>query len=148
MAIIKHGALLLALVLGTAGAQGLKPEQLPRGLQDWLPWAQLGHGSEQCPQSSGTRECLWPARLELRATATGASFRYEVQVYGEPQWVLLPGDASQWPQDVKSEGRALAVVEREARPALRLAPGRHLIEGQLPGAPCRRICCCPPTSPA
>ncbi|MDT9001664.1 hypothetical protein RQP53_20475 [Paucibacter sp. APW11] len=116
-------------------AAPLSPAELPRMLQDWLPWAQQGHEEETCPRrhdGNAERECLWPARLALQAGASGASFRYEVEVFGKALLVPLPGEATAWPQEVKSGSRALAVVNQGGRPATLLPPGRHLIEGQIP----------------
>ena len=125
--------LLLLAALPAQAATGLKPEELPRSLQDWLPWAQQGHEQERCPSANGggERACVWPALLQLQASAQGARFRYEVQVYGAPTRVRLPGEAGAWPQGVRANGQPLAVLEQEAGPSSLLAPGRHVIEGEF-----------------
>ncbi|MFZ8455745.1 hypothetical protein ACO1M1_14745, partial [Staphylococcus aureus] len=58
-------------------------------------------------------------------------FRLEVQVFGAPARVALPGEAGAWPQDVKAAGRALAVTEADGHPAVGLPPGSHVVEGRL-----------------
>ncbi|WIV99066.1 hypothetical protein [Kinneretia aquatilis] len=146
------GLLLLGSSAWTAAAGALSPQELPPALRDWLPWALQGQESQLCPLQPGRpgeaelRNCLWPARLELRAGPSGASFRLEVQVYGAASLLPLPGEAaddapgsgnskpSLWPQDVKSAGKPLAVVLAQGRPSVRLEPGRHVIEGQIPWA--------------
>ena len=123
-------------LLAPAQAQpALQTADLPKLLQDWLPWAWHGHLAERCPKAFDgqvPQPCVWPALLELKAQASGASFRFEVHVYGPPARVALPGEESVWPQDVRADGKALAVTEFEGGPALLLNAGRHVIEGRLP----------------
>ena len=101
--------LLAATVLLLAPAQAqpaLQSQELPKLLQDWLPWAWHGHLAERCPKAfdgQAAQPCVWPAQLELKADGSGASFRYEVQVYGPPARVQLPGAAELWPQDVRAD---------------------------------------------
>ncbi|MBH9551667.1 hypothetical protein [Inhella gelatinilytica] len=124
----------LALLPLLGMAQPLKPEELPKALQDWLPWAWHGHLAERCPKAfdgQAEQPCVWPGHLSLKAEASGASFRMELQVLGKPAHVALPGEAGAWPQDVKSSGEALAVTEIDGRPAVWLTPGRHTVEGRL-----------------
>jgi hypothetical protein len=122
---------------GLAQAAPLDKSELPAALKDWLPWVMHGEGALRCPAPYNGEEekpCVWPARLELRAGSAGASFRLEVQVFGEPSRVGLPGDATAWPQDVKVAGRAQPVSEVGGRPTLLLSPGRHQVEGLIPWA--------------
>ncbi|MBH9576685.1 hypothetical protein [Inhella proteolytica] len=125
---------LLLSTLATAQAP-LKPDDLPKALQDWLPWAWHGHQAERCPKAfdgQAEQPCVWPGHLNLKAEAGGASFRLELQVLGAPQRVVLPGEPGLWPQDVKAGSQALAVSEIEGRPTVWLAPGRYSVEGRLP----------------
>ncbi|MCP6391226.1 hypothetical protein NL487_30335, partial [Klebsiella pneumoniae] len=71
-----------------------------------------------CPTLADRPECVWPGRLQLAAGPRDASFRLEVQVFGAPARVALPGEAGAWPQDVKAAGRALAVTEADGHPAV------------------------------
>ncbi|MFO1251012.1 MAG: hypothetical protein U1E77_07725 [Inhella sp.] len=134
---IRALALTAGLLLSTlATAQSpLKPEDLPKALQDWLPWAWHGHQAERCPKAfdgQAEQPCVWPGHLKLQAEAGGASFRLELQVLGAPARVVLAGEPGLWPQDVKAGGQALAVSEIEGRPTVWLAPGRYSVEGRLP----------------
>src|SRR5207244_2349186 len=73
----------------------------------------------------------WPGRLQLSAGAREAAFKLEVQVFGAPARVVLPGEPGAWPQDVKAGGKPLAVVEASEHPAVWLAPGAHVVEGRI-----------------
>jgi hypothetical protein len=78
------------------------------------------------------RVCLWPGELQLAARDDGATFSLPVTVHARSA-VPLPGDESHWPQDVASDGRALAVVpNEEGVPVVWLAPGQYRIEGRFP----------------
>lgn len=126
---------LLCLLAGlTVHAAPLTPADLPAATRDWLPWAQQGQPPLGCPAGSAEGEtpvCVWPGRLQLGAGAREATFKLEVQVFGAPARVALPGEPGAWPQDVKAGGKALAVVEASEHPAVWLAPGAHVVEGRI-----------------
>lgn len=123
----------LALALPAAQAAPLTPAELPAALRDWLPWAQQGQPPLGCPAQpeGGAAVCVWPGRLQLGAGAHEAGFKLEVQVFGAPARVALPGEAGAWPQDVKAAGRALPVTEADGHPAVWLPPGSHVVEGRI-----------------
>ncbi|MFM9115666.1 MAG: hypothetical protein ACKOU6_05840 [Planctomycetota bacterium] len=52
----------------------------------------------------------------------------------EDGWVPLPGDSDVWPLLVTADGQPTVVVEREGKPAVRLAKGVHVLEGEFPWA--------------
>jgi len=125
--------LLLLLAGLTAHAAPLTPTELPTALRDWLPWAQQGQPPLGCPaEAEGeAAHCVWPGRLQLSAGAREATFRLDVQVFGAPARVALPGEAGAWPQDVKAGGKVLPVTEADGQPAVWLAPGTHVVEGRI-----------------
>lgn len=125
----------LACLSGLAMAAPLSRADIPQSLKDWLPWTLHGHEAELCPapyNGDQARACVWSSRLELRASSASATFRLEVQVFGGAAMVTLPGDAEAWPQDVKANGKSLAVTEADDHPTALLEPGKHVIEGSLP----------------
>ncbi len=132
--------LLSCLLLSTAAltrahAAPLPESAVPQPLKTWVPWALYGHETRTCPGPYNVdqgRVCVWPTRLELVASNSGASFRFEVQVFGDTSWVALPGEPGRWPQDLRSNGRALAVSARNQLPVAELAVGSHVITGTLP----------------
>jgi hypothetical protein len=122
------------LLAANAGfARPLTPGETPEPLRSWIPWV-LQHEEERaCPFLSANGEehrCLWPSRLELKLDARGGAFRMQWRVYVET-WVALPGDASVWPQAVTVDGKPAVLLEREGRPAVRLSPGAHVLDGRF-----------------
>lgn len=127
-------AAVVSFLSGVALAAPLGKNDLPASLKDWLPWAMHGQEALLCPapyNDAQARACVWPSRLELRAGADAASFRFEVTVFGKAALVSLPGEAANWPQDVKADGRALAVSESGGAPVALLEPGKHVLEGGI-----------------
>ncbi|CAM3769051.1 hypothetical protein [Roseateles saccharophilus] len=126
--------LLAALAFTSAPAAPLTPAELPAAARDWLPWALQGQPPLGCPAPHDAAEpavCVWPGRLQLSVGARDAGFRLEMQVFGAPARVALPGEAGAWPQDVKAGGKALAVAESGGHPAVWLPPGAHVVEGRI-----------------
>ncbi|MCF8204760.1 MAG: hypothetical protein K9J82_06795 [Methylotenera sp.] len=131
---IRRLAAALLTTAATAQAAPLTPADLPPAARDWLPWALQGQPALGCPAGAAEGDapvCVWPGRLQLSASAREASFRLEVQVFGAPARVALPGEAGAWPQDVKAAGRALPVIGADDRPTVWLAPGAHVVEGRI-----------------
>ena len=118
----------------TAVAAPLAPAAVPEPLKPWVPWVLYGSEQLACPssyQQAETRGCVWPSLLELQTDARGVSFRFEVQVYGVPAIVELPGSTEAWPQDLRDGNVPLAVVLREQRPTVQLSAGRHPLTGRI-----------------
>lgn len=118
-------------------ASGSEPPDVPPSLRDWQGWVLDGSEFVRCPYRSGldaadpaSRSCSWSGPLDLAATDGGARFGQQVRVYA-PGWVGLPGDRETWPQDVRVDGAAAAVVDRAGRPAIHLEPGSHDVAGTL-----------------
>ena len=128
----------LAVVLAlTAVCAVATPVAVPAGLTDWKAWALDGKEYLRCPfQASSTMvdesayRCVWPERLTLSVDARGGKFAQHWQVFAE-SWVRLPGGSEHWPQDVRVDGVAGAVVLHDGYPMLRLEPGSHSASGSL-----------------
>ena len=126
-------ALLCAGFAALASAEPLAPERVPEPLRPWIDWVLHGHEAERCPflqGASGSRECVWPARLELALGARQGSFVQRWRAYVDA-WVPLPGDAKHWPQAVQVDGRPAPVIEYAGRPSVRLLPGGHEVRGEF-----------------
>ncbi len=126
----------LGMVLFVAGSSArIRGQELdiPEPLQAWKPWAIWGAPHIDCPRpfnASGEAICFWPQRLELSAQSTGAEWRIRVRAF-ETTWVPLPGDAAQWPRDVRANGAPVAVTERDGGPVVRLPAGEHQLQGNF-----------------
>lgn len=123
-----------ALLLAAAGSGALgapvAPEAVPEPLKAWVPWVLHGHEDRDCPRVHGaeTRRCVWPSSLVLDLGPQGGTFEQSVEIFAKA-WVTLPGSARHWPQGTEAEGAAVAVVERDGAPAVRLGAGTHRITG-------------------
>jgi hypothetical protein len=54
--------------------------------------------------------CVWPTRLAVSVSKAGGSFELEVTAH-DAESVLLPGDDSVWPQDIRVDGKPAVVVD-------------------------------------
>lgn len=120
------------LLIVTAQANPLPPDQVPEPLHPWVNWVLDGHQDRNCPYlyNAKQRQCAWPGQLELQLTDTGGTFAQHWDVYGETR-LRLPGDARYWPQQVRNGDTLLAVTERDGYPGLALAAGSYDISGQF-----------------
>jgi hypothetical protein len=118
-----------AAALG-AQAQPFPRASVPRALQDWIPWALDGAEERVCPAVGGSAVCLWPGRVRLEATASGA--RFSIEAHAERALDLpLPGGARRWPLDVTLDGAPAVVLGRSDLPVVRLPAGDHRLEGRF-----------------
>lgn len=117
-----------------ASAAPLPRADVPDPLKSWVPWVLHGHETLACPavhDGTDRRACTWPSHLDLQATPSGASFRFEVQVFGPSGLVQLPGEPGRWPQDLRLNGQPLAATAHNELPMAQLPPGSHVITGSL-----------------
>lgn len=126
-------AALLSWVLSAGAAAGpLAPQDVPAPLQPWVGWALHGETGFGCPMlfDRAERRCAWPGPLDLAVEAGGGRFGQRWEVYARtPAVVPLPGDARHWPVGVEVDGHRVAVLDRNGRPMLELAPGTHQVRG-------------------
>ncbi len=105
--------------------------EIPGPLRGWEDWATWDYPDRVCPRPYNEPSkalCFWPSQLTLAVDQTSGRFALEMTVYSE-SWVPLPGDASNWPQEVKANGAIQPVVEHAERPSLKLPAGTYRIEG-------------------
>ncbi len=110
---------------------------VPQELQDWVPWVLHGEEYRNCPffmssepESESQHVCAWPGRLNLDVDSSGGRFSQRWQIY-QDSWIILPGDTNHWPQNVTVDVRRISVTARNARPAIRLTPGRYTVSGRF-----------------
>ncbi len=111
----------------------ITPDEIPVSLMPWIDWVLQGIPDREAPPAhddAATRIPLWPSRLKLEATATGATFTLEVEAFTET-WLGLPGSAGRWPTTVTLNGKPAPVVEREGRPSVRIEAGKHSLAGSF-----------------
>lgn len=113
-------------------SEGSRPAT-PEDLRRWSDWVLHGLAERNAPpvfSDASVRLPLWPSRLKFDATATGATFSLEVEAFAEA-WLALPGNAGRWPATATVDGKAVPVIEREGRPAIRLDPGKRTVAGSF-----------------
>ena len=133
-------ALLLLLSASFALAEGGDDPAIPAALRDWRGWVLHDLDYRACPflatQAPGARSahvCAWPGRLQLDAQADGAGFSQRWRVEAA-DWVPLPGDSENWPQDVTVDGKPVPVLLHDNAPQVWLAAGSVEIRGRIPWA--------------
>lgn len=107
-------------------------KEVPDALRPWVNWATWNDGDPNTPKSFDDRKSIpfWPSKMRLKLTPSGGTWEGEVAVYAI-SWIALPGSNEHWPVSVTIDKEPAAVIEREGRPALRLEPGRHKIQGEF-----------------
>ncbi len=131
-------AALIALSAAPPVYAQFDPAKVPAVLRDWVEWVRKDHEESACPllagveaDEDGARACAWPGELALAASADGARISQRWIVYARSA-VPLPGDAENWPLDVRDGGFAVPVVPDESGdPVVWLEPGSHALEGRL-----------------
>lgn len=128
---------LLCFILMCGAVRAAAPQAVPPPLQDWQAWVLHGHERQACPLVAGqsgagsdARQCVWPGRLAFNATQAGAHFSLAVEV-DAPGWVALPGGSDAWPQQVTLGNAPAVVLDHDGAPALHLAPGNYVVQGQF-----------------
>ncbi|HVU03649.1 MAG TPA: hypothetical protein VHE30_17945 [Polyangiaceae bacterium] len=123
--------LVVVVLARRAGAEPLDPAHVPPPLAPWTDWVLADTGDARCPTFQGSPElirCVWPSRLALDLDEKGGRFEQRFHL-DTTTWVPLPGDDTQYPQDVRSTGKKLVVVPHDGRPSVRLPPGDHTVSG-------------------
>ena len=112
-------------------------ESIPQPLQPWVPWVSKDSPHLKCPfinlgeyGNTQFHPCVWPGTLYLDVDDKGGQFRQRWQVLSK-QWIELPGGTRHWPQSVKANGAAVAVLSHNGRPALHLPAGDYQISGHF-----------------
>lgn len=134
---MKRATLVVALLLFSLAARaqapdGLAPSDVPEPLRPWVDWVRAEDPTRDCPLLAGGsgRSCVYSGVLTLDVGPNAARFLQGFEIFGDGAWVPLPGDAALRPQDVRADGRPIAVVTLPT-PQVWLARGRHAIDGTL-----------------
>jgi len=132
LALLMTGLLTVGLLGGPSGIVAQTPE-IPEVLKPWKGWVLKGTETLNSPSVYNDRNSriqFWPSELSLAALAESAKWEVSLQAYGET-WVPLPGSADVWPREVKLNGAAVVVVERDGRPVVKVAEGQHKLSGEF-----------------
>lgn len=114
-------------------APALSPQEVPEPLKPWVDWVLQDPPQTVCPflyHNPAEARCSWPSRLNLDLQNTKGRFTLGWQVYRD-DWISLPGDNEHWPQNVSANNKALAVMDRNGSPAVKLKAGIYQISGEF-----------------
>ena len=132
MQILRCGLLACTLLPAISiAAQRLDPGDVPAPLRPWIDWVTFEQPDLRCPflyDNHGAKRCAWPGQLQLNLGPEGGRFSAEWEVFAD-SWITLPGNPQIWPQAIRLDGRATAIVDRNNKPVLHVGPGKHKIEG-------------------
>ena len=132
---IVAASLIARAATAAEGAEAFDTASVPEALRPWIDWVLAEDAEHGCPFLTATEErrCTWSGPLALDVDADGARFTQSFEVSSRGAWVMLPGDAASWPEQVRADGQPLAVVANpgDGMPAAWLARGRHQIDGRL-----------------
>ena len=122
----------LSLPVAAQSADVFVPDQL----QGWEEWVLHDKDYRECPfwfngsaTARGDFICAWPGLLDISIDADGGGFSQQWSVYAQDAWLPLPGNSDYWPHEVRVDGNAAVVIERDGVPAVRVAPGTHQLSG-------------------
>lgn len=129
------GLLIGLLAVGTTlpAFAVLSEEEIPGALAPWRSWVLYGQQERLCPaqyNDGAAVRCQWPSRLDLKITSDGGYFEQGWLIFAR-SWVPLPGGPENWPDAVAVNGRSAAVINRDGRPMVSLAPGEYNIVGRF-----------------
>ncbi len=126
------GVLVGASLAGLSDTSAQTPE-IPETLEPWKGWVMWGADHLNSPPAYNNpkgRIHFWPSKLSLLAEGKSASWKISLQAFTET-WVPLPGSPDIWPREVKLNGAAIVVVERDGQPAVKLPEGQHELSGEF-----------------
>ncbi len=107
--------------------------EIPPALQEWQGWVLDKHEDYHCPIlfNDATRQCVWPAELNIQVDAKGGEFLQSLEVFSDA-WVSLPGNKDFWPLAVTNlaDKRAIAVRDKDGVPEVFLSPGKYQLQGK------------------
>ena len=111
-----------------------KAPPVPALLQPWVDWV-LYDKEEQLVciphyNDPDALQCDRPTALEMTLTDKGGSFRQSWLMHRE-RWVTLPGNAQQWPRDVRVDGETRIIIQKNTTPIIMLQPGMHTVTGRF-----------------
>ncbi len=111
----------------------LDPAEVPEPLSPWVDWVVPADSTQPCPfvySDIRQRQCSWPSGLQLQLDKKGGSFSQQWRVF-RPDWIVLPGDARHWPQNVRINQRAAVVVSHDDKPSVHVEAGSYTLSGKF-----------------
>ncbi len=108
-------------------------EKIPAILKKWIPWILRDYNKKNAPFSYNNfndKTYILPYKLNLSVNDKNGKFILKVKIY-KKGWVIIPGNAKCWPQQVKSNYLPVPVIPKGNLPAVYLYPGDYQINGEF-----------------
>jgi hypothetical protein len=128
----------IALCVFLVSATAVAETHVPDDLKDWQQWVLKDREYRTCPfffdrtvEQSDAFICSWPGEIQLRVDASGARFSQQWTVYAKEQWIVLPGGADYWPDQVMVNDRRIEVIAHNNNPGIKLGPGTWRVSGRF-----------------
>lgn len=114
-----------------AGADNLE-QVIPEILKPWTSWVLRDNPDIHCPHlyNADQHFCAYPSSLRLNLQTTGGQFEQSWTVY-DRSWIKLPGNTEQWPLNVTSNNKRIAIINQNGQPAIALDDGEYTIKGKF-----------------
>lgn len=128
---IRRFLFILLLVFNAIPVIAMDTQAIPTVLKPWIPWVLADQPQFECPffyQNYQQKRCGWPGPMQLQLHSKYGRFANEWTLY-QPDWIILPGDQHNWPQQVLIDQEQVVVVDRNGKPAIWLPAGHYRVSG-------------------
>ena len=125
---------LLSLIIFVASSSGQANDlnaNIPDTLKPWIPWVLQDQPQQDCPflyTDFLQKHCRWSGMLKLDLQTSQGQFSGESTLF-MADWLVLPGDSQNWPQQVLINQKPAAITEQQGKPAIWLSPGHYQFSG-------------------
>ena len=106
---------------------------IPEQLDPWIEWVSHKHSELRCASIDGSSACMWPGKIDLDVSGSGAHFRIVVHVDDESS-LILPGTDSAQAHNVEIKSLSAngsGYLEPTDAPSVQLNRGDYEISGNL-----------------
>ncbi len=127
---LRLSLLFFCLTLPTVYAN---PTSIPKPLAPWVDWVLYDSPQYNCPffyNQYRKKTCAWPSKLILDLQKQQGHFDSYWQVYTQ-SYIKLPGNAKNWPQNVRVNNKPAIVINHQNIPTIKLDAGTYHIQGDF-----------------
>ena len=108
-------------------------QTLPEVLKAWVPWVTADQAQFNCPffyRDFQQKHCSWPGPMKLDLHTHQGRFAAEWTLY-QADWITLPGDNRDWPQNVMIDQKPAVVIQHQGKPAVWMPAGHYQLSGEF-----------------
>ncbi|WP_111980203.1 hypothetical protein [Algibacillus agarilyticus] len=123
--------------IASAASPSKNEQAIPNDLAQWSQWVKKGYEQLDCPAINyrdfnhiQNHLCAWSSPLKISVQQKSSQFTVAWHIIVKSK-IALPGNTKYWPQQVRVNNKAYAVLNFNGVPTIELAPGDYKIQGQL-----------------